>query len=162
MKLYKFTDKNGNTRDNTHWAAGITHTVSGVPRLCSPTVLHAYTSPLLAELMHPAHVHFNNDMLFFECEGEVLVTDGTKFGCQSLTAICEINRVSITVNQRIAFGILCSLETFKDSAYKKWAISWLDGSDRSESSARRAADAAARYGRVIDFQSIAEKAMQYA
>ena len=110
MKLYKLTDKNGNTKNNMHWEVGITNTATGKDeyRLCTDTVLHAYTSLLLAELMNPAHSFFHDDKLVFEVEGKVVVSDGTKVGCKELTVIAVVITPEITKNQRIAFGILCA------------------------------------------------------
>ena len=121
MQLYKLTDSEGYTKNNTHWSVGTTHSleVKLNPQLCSRDVLHAYTSPLLAALMYPAHIDFKNT-LCFTVDGEIAVTDGTKVGCLSLT-------------QRIAFGILCTLELLsgKDKKFTQWAEKWLSNEDRS-------------------------------
>ena len=56
MKLYKLTDAQGRTRNNTHWGEGITVTAKGEgTTLCSTGVVHAYTSLLLAELLDKSH-----------------------------------------------------------------------------------------------------------
>ena len=56
-KLYKLTDQNHQTRNNTKWGAGVTHTASGQGDLCTAGWLHAYTSPLLAVLLNPIHAN---------------------------------------------------------------------------------------------------------
>jgi hypothetical protein len=142
VKLYKLTDENGNTKNNMHWDIGTMHEVSGAPKLCSSTVIHAYTSPLLAVFMNPAYGAFSNP-LAFEAEGEVLVSDGTKVGVQKLTiqrSCVELPKVSQT--QFVAFGILCALEVCISPSFVSWANKWLSGVDRSKAAAYAAYDAA--------------------
>ena len=134
MKLYKLTGKGGCTKNNTHWDIGVTHEVTGVPELCTRTVLHAYTSPLLAAFMWPAHLHGNPEQ-FFVCEGEVVISDGTKVGCQKLTVIDTFELPELTDCQRVAFGILSALQVYKDNTYQSWAGNWLTGKDRSVTTA---------------------------
>ena len=50
MKLYKLTDAEGRTKGETQWGENVTHSVTGKPKLCSSTVLHAYRSAAL----HPS------------------------------------------------------------------------------------------------------------
>jgi hypothetical protein len=49
MKLYKLTDQNAQTMNNTQWGPGVTHETDGRWALCGPGWLHAYEHPLLAE-----------------------------------------------------------------------------------------------------------------
>jgi hypothetical protein len=134
MQLYKLTDSEGYTRNNTHWDVGVTHSleVKLNPQLCSRDVLHAYTSPLLAALMYPAHTDFTNP-LCFTVDGEIAVTDGTKVGCFSLTVTGTFELPELSLTQRIAFGILCTLELLsgKDKKFTQWAEKWLSNEDRS-------------------------------
>ena len=142
MKLYKLTDEHGNTRNNMHWEIGTVHEVSGVPMLCSDTVIHAYTSPLLAVFMNPAQGAFSNPVAF-EAEGDVLVSGGTKVGVQKLTitGTCELPKVSQT--QCVAFGILCALKVCIAPGFVSWANKWLSGENRSKEAAYDAAYTAA-------------------
>ena len=78
MKLYKLTDKNGQTHGGCQWGPGVQHETSG--------------------------------------DGDI---------------------------QKVAFGILCSLEVCQSPEYRRWAEDWLSGTDRSARAAR-AAWAAAR------------------
>ena len=134
MQLYKLTDSEGYTKNNTHWSVGTTHSleVKLNPQLCSRDVLHAYTSPLLAALMYPAHIDFKNT-LCFTVDGEIAVTDGTKVGCFSLTVTGTFVLPELSLTQRIAFGILCTLELLsgKDKKFTQWAEKWLSNEDRS-------------------------------
>lgn len=137
MKLYKLTDSSYRTRRGMRWGDGVTnHAEPGEPALCSPTVLHAYASPLLAVLLAPIHVSFD-DMRLWEAEGEIAVSDGTKVGCKTLTTVREIPLPTVTTEQRVKFAILCALEVYDDPAFAAWA------------SARSA----------VDLVAIAEKAM---
>jgi hypothetical protein len=134
MQLYKLTDSEGYTKNNTHWSVGTTHSleVKLNPQLCSRDVLHAYTSPLLAALMYPAHIDFKNT-LCFTVDGEIAVTDGTKVGCFSLTVTGTFVLPELSLTQRIAFGILCTLELLsgKDKKFIQWTEKWLSNEDRS-------------------------------
>ena len=81
---------------------------------------------------------------------------------KSLVCPCD------NINQKIAFGILCALEVYKDEKFRTWADSWLSGSDRSydaaksaESMAWAAAEAAAA-GVAIARARVAESAAEAA
>jgi len=112
MRLYKLTDAQGYTRNRTFWDIGVTHEVTGVAKLCTSTVIHAYTNPLLAALMNPAHANYQNPKCFV-VEGEITVSDSTKVGCQKLTVIDTFELPQVTTNQRVAFGILSALKEHK-------------------------------------------------
>jgi hypothetical protein len=149
--LYKLTDQNSQTQNNTTWGPNVTHTAKGEnPLLCSAGLIHAYEDPVIAVLLNPIHGNFENPILWTAIgEGELIRDGQLKCGCKTLTTIEQINLPEVTTIQRIAFGILCALEVEKDSTFVKWANSWLAGSNRSKESAAyaswSAADAAARY-----------------
>ena len=157
MKLYKVTNKDGNTKNNTHWDIGVTHEVTGVPKLCTSTVLHAYTSPLLAALLWPLYSSYKPER-FFVCEGEVVVSDGTKVGCQKLTVLGTFELPELTTSQRIAFGILSALQVYKHNAYQQWANNWLTGKNRFVSAAVYAANAVYAAGAAAYAAAYAAKA----
>jgi hypothetical protein len=143
MKAYKLTDKNNQTKNDTQWGKGITHTVQGDDsNLCSSSWIHFYTNPHIAIIMNPIHVNFNPFVLW-ECEtsGEEK-HEQLKSGCKSLTTIRIIDAPVITINQKIAFGILCAQYIYKNPDWNKWANNWLNGSDRSYAAATYVADAA--------------------
>ena len=132
MKLYKLTDQEGRTKNNTQWGDGVTHTAPGTGDLCSSGWLHAYTDPLLAILLNPGHANISEPRLW-EVEGEVGATDhGLKVGCTSMTTVREIPVPVITIEQRILFSILCALEVCQDEKFKTWADRWMSGEDRSK------------------------------
>lgn len=140
MKLYKLTDANNCAYNQTDWTQPqpIKPTVNE-PKLCSSDVYHAYTSPLLAELMNPAHANFSSTKKLWECDGEPVVNNGLKVGCYSLTNFKQIDVPIITKIQRIAFGILSVLEIEKEVHFVNWANNWLNRVDRTYQSAINAA-----------------------
>jgi hypothetical protein len=145
MKLYKLTNSDDETHNGMKWVIGVTNhaTGKGKPRLCSDTVIHAYTTLLLAELMNPVHGHYDEYKLAYEAEGDIVVSDGTKVGCLSLTITKRVETPTVSTTNRIAFGILCVLEVNKGESFALWAEEWLTNKDRSYAAADAAANAAA-------------------
>ncbi|MHB1955285.1 MAG: hypothetical protein ACYCOU_16245 [Sulfobacillus sp.] len=144
MKLYKLTDAEGQTRDNTQWGAGVTHSGTGEGDLCGPGWVHAYLNPLVAVLMNSAHADFNKPRLW-EAKGKVALSDGTKVGCRRLTTVRELPVPAITIEQRVRFAILCAKKVYQDPDWLTWAEKWLSGADRTKASAI----AAAGYYRLV-------------
>ena len=173
IKLYKLTDKDGKTRNDTQWGPGVSHSGTGEGELCGWGWIHAYEHPLIAVLLNPIHARFQTPRLW-EAEGEIAIRDGqTKCGCKTLTTIREIPLPSITTETRVRFAILCVKEVCADLPWNAWADGWLSGEDRSEAAAyrsaraayaaraaraARAAEAARAAGHGIDIFDIAEKA----
>ena len=152
MKLYKLTDSNNCTYNNTKWGENVTHTSSGSGELCGPGWLHAYTNPLLAVLLNPIHANYDSPNLW-EAEGIIEKNDhGLKVGTTVLTTIKQIPIPEITTTQKVAFGILCVLEAYKDKRFTNWANNWLNNIDRTANTAANAAD--------FDFVSVINKAMK--
>ena len=64
-----------------------------------------------------------------------------------------------TLNQKIAIGILCSLEVYTEPKYVAWANGWLEGKDRTKKSAADAyADADAAYAAYAAYAAAADAA----
>lgn len=143
MKLYKLTDKQGQTRNDTQWGENVTHSGTGEGEMCGPGYIHAYTDPVLAVMLNPIHANFSNPRLW-EADGEVVKNDGLKIGCVSLTTLREIPLPAVTLEQRTRFGILCALEVYSEPSFVRWAERYLDGTDRSKDSAAEATRAATR------------------
>ena len=143
-KLYKLTDENNRTRHDMQWGAGVTHhaNASLPAQLCTAGVIHAYRSAELAAFMAPIHVDRNVRTLWI-AKGKVVVDDGTKVGCRSLTTLRRADLSTPTKAQRIAFGILAAMEVYKNPTWVVWAEGWLSCTDRSGITARAAARAAA-------------------
>ena len=149
MKKYKLTDQEMMTYDNCKWEIGQPKTTSGKGNLCSPGFLHYYHSPLLAILLNIKHSNFSNPRLFeVKALGNHLNDKGLKGGCTKMTIIKELPIPQITINQRIAFGILCSLQVYSEKSYVEWAYNWLNNIDRSN--------------KIIHFSTITNIAAAYA
>ena len=142
---YKLTTQEGMTQNNTQWGENLTHEATGDIQkgLCSDAWIHAYTHPLLAVLMNPAHADIENPILW-EGNGEGKAKfEPLKCGFRKFTTLRQIPLPEVTDVQKIAFGILCAKEVYKDLSWNQWADKWLSGEDRTKSSADAAADAAA-------------------
>ena len=139
IKLYKLTDRDGQTRNDTQWGPGVSHSGTGEGELCGPGWIHAYEHPLVAVLMIPIHARFKNPRLW-EAEGEVGLRDGQlKCGCKTLTTIREIPLPEITTEMRVRFAILCAKEVCgADLPWNAWADKWLSGGDRTQAAASAA------------------------
>jgi hypothetical protein len=135
--LYKLTDQNNKTHNETLWGPGVKRKATGKRyELCSDGLIHAYEDPLLAVFISPLHVNYSNPKLWkAKTTCKKIVRDGTKVGVKSLTTIHEIPLPVVTLTQRIAFGILCAKKVCSDTKWNKWADKWLSGEDRSVESA---------------------------
>ena len=151
MKLYKLTDQNNETRNQTLWGEGVTHTVSGKGKLCGTGWLHAYEHPLIALFMNPIHGRFESPRLWL-AEGEIGTRDGElKCGVASLTTITELEVPGLTIDFRVTVAIKLALLSHYDPEFTRWAHSWLSGKDRSGGTAKAvAADAWAAYAAAAD------------
>ncbi|MDD4242899.1 MAG: hypothetical protein PHG08_01170, partial [Bacilli bacterium] len=153
MKIYKLTDQNLQTYNGFQWELGVA--APELPAggdLCSSSYYHAYTSPLLAVFLNSIHADIENPKMF-EAEGfgELADDHGLKVGYKSMVLVKELELPAVTLTNRIAFGILCSLEVYKEPAFVTWAENWLNGTDRTIEAAwaaARAAWAAARAARA--------------
>ncbi len=143
MKLYKVTDEDGCTRNDTQWGNGVTHKATGNgTTLCSDGFIHAYRDPILASLVYKVPVSYRKPKLW-EAEGKIVLEDILKCGCKKLTVVKEIKWPKITLEQKVEFAILCALAIGgRSQAYLAWACGWLSGKDRTKKSADAAADAA--------------------
>ena len=142
--LWKLTTKNWTTRNNTKWGPNVTHIAYGKGELCTSHWLHAYRNPVLAVIIDPAHGSFGEQGILWEARGIVERSDGLKVGCTTLTTVKVIEKPKVSIEQKVAFGILCSLEVYRDEKFQIWAKNWLSGKDRTRKSAA-AADYAAAY-----------------
>jgi hypothetical protein len=95
--------------------------------------------------MNPVHADIENPILWEgKGEGEAKF-EPLKCGFRKFTTLKKIPLPEVTDVQKVAFGILCAKEVYKDkdSSWNQWADKWLSGEDRTKSSADAAADAAA-------------------
>ena len=150
-KYYKLTNENDQTHGGCQWGENVTYKTSGEGGLCGSGWTHWYTHPLLAVMLNPIHGNFDlaTAHLWESPDDQVAEkTDhGLKVGCTKGTTARRVPLPEVTLTQKTAFGILCSLEVYRDQSYVTWAENWLSGSDRSRQAAAwaaaRAAEAAA-------------------
>ena len=91
--------------------------------------------------MNPVHADFSSPRLWeAESSGDEL-HEPLKSGSKTLTTIKEVPLPEISLNQKIAFGILCAKEVCKDKGWNLWADKWLSGEDRTTESAKVAYNA---------------------
>jgi len=146
MKGYKLVSQNMKTRvgheNETTWEIGKTISVKeGKMELCTNTVIHYYSDPVVAIIMNCIHANITNPRMFEVETSDEYVTDGLKYGCKSITLLGEIDAPKVTLEQKVAFGILSSLFVYKESNFVKWANNWLSGKDRTAAAARVAVHA---------------------
>lgn len=139
MKLYKLTDQNFCTYNNTKWGIDVTHTASGKGELCSKGWLHAYSHPLIAAFMNPIHGNFEDPILWI-AEGEPKTFNGAlKLGTSSLTTKRQIEFPNLSLEFRVRVAIKIALSVYKAPAFVKWALDWLSDKDRTTARATRVA-----------------------
>jgi len=137
MKLYKLTDRNGQTRGGCQWGEGVTHTAHGKGDLCSRAFLHAYERQLVAVLMNVIHCDFVNPIMW-QARGvkRGCKRDGQiKIGVTKLTTLRQIRFPTVTTLQRVEIAIRCALAVCDNSKFVKWANDWLSNTDRTAKAA---------------------------
>lgn len=106
------------------------------PSLCCDGWLHCYSNPLLAVLFNPIHSNIKKPRLFkCEVKGDHLDDHGVKEGWKHMRLVEEISLPEISLIQKVAFGILCALEVYRETKFVIWAEAWLSGKDRTLESA---------------------------
>jgi len=139
MRAYKITDINDCTYKGFPWRADMVHKTSGRGRLCTKGWIHYYRDKRLAVLLNPIHGKYNPIHLWLgEANGKIKEDSGLKYGCTEFRMIKRVRVPRITETQKIAFGILCSLEVYSDPQYVQWAKGWLQNKDRSLEAAEAA------------------------
>ena len=145
-KLYKLTDGNNQTKNETQWDENVTHTADGKSTdLCNEHWLHAYTDPVLAVMMAPTHVSYSQ-IKMWKAEGVVGLEKSDKVGCTSLTTLREIPMPVVTTEQRVKFACLVAREVY--DLWKKYDngcawLKWYDAGCPAYAAAAADADAAA-------------------
>jgi hypothetical protein len=129
-KIWKFTSKYHFTKNNTHWVVNRPNKIENkeIRGLCTSSWLHAYEHPVLAVLFRKRHINsYYNSYVFWEGEGEIGITDGTKCGCKEITLNKIVDLPILTERQLIAFVTLLTLRFVHAPAFKKWATAFLQG-----------------------------------
>ena len=146
MICYKLTDENCCTYGDeknpnlTKWGEGVTHeivTPNISQPLCTEYWLHAFIDPRLAVILNPIYSEFINPQLWeAEAEGYIKYDKQLQLCCTKLTTIRRMQLPKISDEKIVEFAIRCVLKTCHDEHFKNWAENWLNGNDRTETSAR--------------------------
>jgi len=76
----------------------------------------------LAVLLNPIHGNYYPfNMWLGDAKGKIKGGNGLKWGCTEFKMIKRVRAPRITLTQRVAFAILCSLEVCTDPEYKRTA-----------------------------------------
>ena len=138
-EVYKLTDANDHTKENTQWGPNVTPPPLDGHTLCKAGVYHAYRHPLLAVLLDPVYANYGSTAHLWRAEGIVVVEDGLKVGCSTLTTLERMDLPIITTEQRVRFAIACTWPTISGKVWRQWATDWLTSKDRSAAAAKAAA-----------------------
>lgn len=131
MKVYKLTDQNFKTYNDTLWGEGVTHESSGLGSMCAVGWLHYYHDPYLAVLLNTIHASIKEPVLWeSEAEGKHQDDRGLKGACTKLTTIRQIPLPEISLEERVAFAIRCAKLTNQQENWVKWADEWISGKNR--------------------------------
>ena len=138
MNIIKLTDALGRTRPNKmneiKWDEGVENRAPGGGKICSAAYIHGYLTVYQAVVMNPIHANFPHP-LGWECDADVELNDGTKLGCTRMRVLRRIELPVYRSEQLVYLAITASLKVFTVPDYVQWASNWLDGSDRSATSA---------------------------
>ena len=136
---YKLTNQDLTTYNSFQWKLNEWKETSGEGELCTEGWLHCYSNPLLAIILNHIHANIEKPKLFeVEVEGKCKTNFGLKEGWTRMRLVKELALPEISLIQKVAFGILCTLEVYKEEKFILWANNWLNGKDRSKESAAAA------------------------
>ena len=143
MELYKLTNERGRTRERypncLQWGKNVTHEAAGPPgqRLSTDSWVHCYAHELVAAMRDCQDGYYGPNARLWQCTGEgAQLSDGLKWGFRRITTLQEVPLPEVTAEQRVHWGILCSLQVYKEQGYTKWAMGWLNGTERHQNAAR--------------------------
>jgi hypothetical protein len=107
MVMIKLTNINGQTRNNTQWGPGVTHTAAGEGDLCTKGWIHAYPTEnvVLALMLNPIHANFKPVRAWEAIGSGKSKSDGLKIGYESVTTVKELPVPPISTEQRVRFAI---------------------------------------------------------
>jgi hypothetical protein len=144
LTVFKFTHPNLTTDGGFRWTVGEWFTSSGKGERWSAGWLPAHQHPLLAEFHDPIQGKFGIGAILWrsEAEGDIVREAQLLLVATRMRILTPVTRVIPTMLQRVAYGILTSLEVYPDVEYRSWAAKWLSGEDRSAEAAVSTAMAA--------------------
>jgi len=140
MIAYKLTNRDLTTHNGFQWIPGEKKIASGKGPLCSAGWLHFYRGPLTADFMNPIHADIQNPLLWeVEIGGKILEDYDLKGGATEMTLVRRIEHMPLTMEQRVTVAILRAMHVCEVPAWCEWATKWLNGEDRTQTAAARAA-----------------------
>jgi len=141
MILYKFTFQNDKAYNGRQWGECVTHEVDGQGEIYSEHWIYTYRDPLLGSFFHS--VAYLKSAHLWKGKGEIDIDDGLYVGCSTFTTLERLEMPPITLEQRVRFAILVSLEVYIEPTYVAWAKIWLSNKDHSLAMTKKAWTAAA-------------------
>ena len=134
--LCKWISEDMRTKNDTYWTVNIPNELpeEDTLELCRKGLFHYVSDPLLAVFLKGYH-NCNDYSSLYKVVDEGKSVEGIdKCGATKLTLVKELEIPEVTLNQKIAFAILCALEVYKEIRFVTWAKNWLSGQARSNKS----------------------------
>lgn len=134
--FYLITDQDHRTWRHIQWGENITHEEE------NPNYQFVvYPTLLIAMYMYPAYECPQNPKVWL-AEGDLetaypAILNGIRLKLPKLTTIKEVETQWPNSEQFMNFGILCTLSVVMNPQFKKWAIDYLKGIDRTKETAHK-------------------------
>lgn len=122
---------------NCTWISA-TNDVKRLPKRAKNKGLnHYFPHPLLACMFKNYYYYgYKDNSKLYEVVPSGWATEGPiRYSVTNAALVKELEISEVTLIQKVAFSILCTLEVCEDPAFIDWAKKWLSGEDRSEESA---------------------------
>lgn len=129
MKVYKLTNQQHNTINNTTWGPNVTHTANGNSEsLGNDQWIHFFLHPFLAEILRPTNYSpillsspsTTTTLWEAQTNGKILIPDQTRGGTTSLTTLKIIPTPTIHNNTRIRFAAQAAIQVEPNPKCKDW------------------------------------------
>jgi hypothetical protein len=132
---YFITDREGKDWQGRQWGEDVSHTETN-----DNYYFTCYQSPTVAALMVAANDEYKNHRLWVaEPFGDITNYDYREIST-GMKTLREVETPTLTIEQRITFGIVCALNTVEHALFQQWGFNWLKGKDRSKEAAAKMSD----------------------
>lgn len=137
-RAWKILNPDLTTHMGCQWVPGEWKKVEGTGLLCSKGWLHGYRDARLAVLHNPIHANYDPYVLWIvEVKGKVLHEDYMKSGWSEMRLIEPVAVPAVTTEQRIRYAIKCAWLINNNPVWRKWAVDWIKGENRSRQRAEQ-------------------------
>jgi len=137
-KAWKVLRPDLTSYEGCQWVPGEWKKVEGTGPLCSKGWLHGYRDARLAVMHNPIHANYDPYVLWIvEVKGKVLHEDYMKSGWSEMRLIEPVAVPAVTTEQRIRYAIKCAWLINNNPVWKKWAVDWIRGENRSRQRAEQ-------------------------